>query len=148
VRLSTPSAFAYEGTIDDAYALQTSLDPTWAATTALRTPGDLIFAHVFSCMAGIGALYASDVALAHASRGIWRARSLGSASFLYCDGNNLYAYAVGLPLVLMNVAGAIVVGSPEVVPSGAATRSIPNGAVVSMSRRPYLGWSTTVIAEE
>jgi hypothetical protein len=68
VRLCTPSVFAYEGTIDDAHALQTSLDPTWAATTALRTPGDLIFAHVFSCMADIGALYASDVALALATR--------------------------------------------------------------------------------
>ncbi len=142
------SAFAYEGTIDNADALQGALDPTWAANAALRTPGDLIFAHIFSYMAGVGALYTRDVALAHASREIWRARNLGSASFIYSDGESMYAYSVGSPLVLLNLAGAIVVGSPDVVPSGPGVQSIPSGAVVSVSRRPHLGWSTTVVADE
>jgi len=148
VRLSRPSIFAYSGTIEDAHALQVALDPTWAADTTLRTPGEVIFAHVFSYMAAIGALYARDVALSHASRAIWRARHLGSASFLYCDGNNLYAYSVGLPLVLVTLAGAIVVCSPDVVPEGSIARRIPDGAVVSASRRPHLGWSTAVVADE
>jgi hypothetical protein len=148
VRFGTHWAFAYEGSIHDADALQAALDPAWTANPALRTPGDLIFAHVVTYMAGVGALYASSVALAHASRDIWRARRLGAASFLYSDGDCLYGYSVDLPLAMANLADAIVVGSPDVIPAGFAIRIIPNGAVVSISRRPHLGWSTTVFADE
>jgi hypothetical protein len=148
VRLGTSWAFAYEGSIRNADALQAALDPAWEANPTFRTPGDLIFAHVVTYMAGVGALYASGVALAHTSRAIWRARGLGAASFLYSDGDCLYAYAVDLPLALANLPDAIVVGSPDVIPAGFPSRSIPNGAVVSISRRPHLGWSTTVFADE
>ena len=148
VRLGTPWAFAYEGSIQDADALQAALDPACSANAALRTPGDLIFAHVVTYMAGVGALYASSVALAHASRGIWRARRLGAASFLYSDGDCLYAYSVDLPLAMANLSDAIVVGSPDAIPASFATRKVPNGAVVSVSRRPHLGWSITFSDDE
>ena len=147
LRLGTPWVVAYEGTIGDVVALQAALDPTWAGNPALQTPGDLICAHVFTYLAGVGALYASDVALAHASRGIRRARRLGSAAFLCSNGDRLYACASGLPLVIASLAGAMVVGSPDILPSGAAL-SLPDGAVVSLSRHPHLAWSTRLVEDE
>lgn len=146
-RVGTPGAFAYEGSIDDAGALQEALDPSWAAHPSLRNPGDLVFAHICTYVAGVGALYARDVALAHATRALWRARRLGSSSFLYSDGANLYAYAAGRPLALCELPDALIVASPEIVPAGFAVRGIRDGAVVSMSRRPHLSWSVTVFAD-
>jgi len=146
-RLGTPWAFAFEGSIDDVDALQAALDPSWAASPALRTAGDLMFVHVFTYMAGVGALYASDIALAHASRDIWRARGLGSASFLCSNGDRLYAYAAGLPLMLTHLPGAIVVGSPDMVPEGSGARSLPGGTVASISRRPHLSWSARRVVD-
>jgi hypothetical protein len=148
LRLGTPAAFAFEGTVENVGALQAALDPAWAVHPSLRTGGDLVFAHVLAYMAGVGALYPRTVALAHATQDLWRARRLGATSFLYADGDHLYAYAAGLPLVVSNLPAALVVGSPEIVPAGPSVFEVPAGALVSMSRRPQLGWWTTAVVND
>jgi hypothetical protein len=143
LRLGAAAAFAYEGRIENLGALQAALDPAWDVHPALRTAGDVIFTHLLRYLAGAGAVYARRVALAHATQDLWRARRLGAASFLCAEGDDLYAYAAGTPLLVSHLAGALVVGSPELVPAGSDVFAVPSGALLSMSRRPQLGWSTS-----
>lgn len=139
---SVPWVFVYEGTIAKGDALCAALDPGWVVSPGLlRRPGTMIFAHFITHFASVGRTLTAHSAMAKATDDLRRARSLGSAAFLCSDGSNLYAYAWGRPLCVSNVVGAIVVGSPEVMPASHATQHVPNDSLVALQREPQLGWA-------
>jgi len=139
---ASPWHFAYEGTIADCEALRHALDPNWVLRDELPcTAGQLIFAHLMTLLGKGGAAFTSDVAMAKAASNLHRARLLGSAAFLCADGMNLYAYSLGGGLLFKNVSDAILVGSPDVIDAGPATRPLQDGALVALAKRPQLGWA-------
>jgi hypothetical protein len=79
--------------------------------------------------------------MAKAVSDLRRARLLGSAAFICSNGSRLYAYATGRPLRVSHGVGAIVVGSPEIMPDAQSTQDVPDGSLVVLEREPQLGWS-------
>jgi hypothetical protein len=140
--------FAYEGTIEDMDALRAALDPEWVPRIALRTPGDVVCIYLLTYLAGLGAQSSDENALRDATKRLERAGRLGSAAFLCSDGEVLYAYSIGLPLVLSNLADAIVVSAPELASVGAGGQSVSNATLLSLARIPQLGWSMAQAKDE
>jgi hypothetical protein len=127
--------------------LRLGFGAAFAYEPSLGAPADPLFADVASHIAGTGSLGAPDVAFAQATRGVCRALGPGAASFLYADSDRLYAYAIGLPLVVGHLPGALVVGSPDLAPAGSSVFRVPSGALLSMAVRPQLRWATTSVVQ-
>lgn len=144
----SPWAFVYEGTIADADALRAALDPSWVVYGALETPGDFVFVHLLKYLAQVGPFVSTDLAMVRATCGLWRARALGALAFVCSDGRSLYAYALGRSLALAHLRGAVVVGSPEMLPEDVTTETIVSGELVSLWREPLRRWSVLVTPDQ
>jgi hypothetical protein len=141
---SSAWAFVYRGTITDADALRAALDPTWTVNAALATVGDLVFVHLLTHLASVGPRTSSDLAMIRAAQGLGLARALGALAFVCSDGRRLYAYGLGTQLALSRVTGAVVVGSPDLVPESATIETVISGELVSLWREPLSKWSVLV----
>jgi hypothetical protein len=139
-----PWSFAYDGTITDVDGLRAALDPLWMVQSSLGIAGDLIFVHVLRHLAHVGPQISADLAMIRATRGMRLARTLGTLAFVCSDGTALYAFALGAPLALARLGGAIAIGSPELIPRHAVLEEVSSGELVLLQREPLQGWCVLV----
>ena len=145
--------FAHNGTIDRMAELRAAV----ASADAMRaghTDSELLFAFLMAQLAArpgaLGSRFVTDMVLARAVEDLARMPSLGSANFVLSDGVVLYAYRHGRPLYLLERHShgrldAILVAS-EPATADEAWTPVPEGALLALWRRPWVGWSTLVEA--
>lgn len=134
-----PLAISYDGTLDAA-ALERILVPSSVgAADTMRSPAAVILSRLLRYLSSEA--LTTDAALANVAFDLRRARALGSAAFVCSDGKTLYAYAMACTLRIASHADAIVIASPEALPSGGAVRELPDETLIACKREPRLRWS-------
>jgi glutamine amidotransferase len=141
--------FAHNGTIDRVADLRTTLDDAHLATIRGETDSEVLFAFLMAKLASHPSVkssrFVADMVLARAVEDLAGVPSLGAATFLLSDGVVLYAYCQGRPLALLerrrdSRSEAILIAS-EHVTSDEPWTSIAEGTLLTVWRRPYLGWA-------
>jgi len=139
-----PWVFTYEGTISDGEAMRAAIDPAWIVYGPLQKPGDYLFVHLLKHLARVGPFVSSDLAMIRATSELWLAGTLGELAFVCSDGNKMYAYALGRSLAVAHLRGAVVVGTPDLLPEGVTIETVISGELVSIGREPLRRWSVLV----
>jgi predicted glutamine amidotransferase len=141
--------FAHNGTIERLGDLRAALDDVSRAELRGDTDSEVLFAFLLAKLASHpstqGSQFVTDMVLARAIEELSSFPSLGSSTFLLSDGVVLYAHCHGRPLFLLerhvdSGIQAILVASEQVTPDEPWT-SISEGTLLTVWRRPRLGWA-------
>ncbi len=144
--------FAHNGTVECVASLRAAIVPGAAMPTG-DTDSELLFAFLMSRLASHpGAMRSpiiTHIVLARAVEDLAKVTPSGSVTFVLSDGSALYAYRRGPPLFLLERRSpddleAILVASEPVTP-GEVWAPVPERTLLTVWRRPTLGWA--VMAE-
>lgn len=144
-----PWIFAHNGTIDRIGDLRATMDDASRAAVRGETDSEVLFAFLLARLASHpgtqGSRLVTDMVLARTVEELSSFPSLGSTTFLLSDGAALYAHRHGRPLFLLerrvySRIDAILVASEQVTPDEPWT-SISEGTLLTVWRRPRLGWA-------